>query len=73
VIECELLSGLKVRRFEKPRADMVICGSGPSLGAELFAQSSTMVFLIQICSIVAPIQVIDFSHSPSHRRWQLTA
>jgi hypothetical protein len=35
VIECELLSGLDVRHFQKPRAGMVICGSGPNLASEL--------------------------------------
>ena len=30
-----------------------------------------MVFPIQIWSIVAPIQVVCFSHSPWHRRWVL--
>jgi len=53
-----------MRYFQKPRAGMVISGSGPNLGSELCAQSLTLVFPIQICSIVAPIQVIGFSHSP---------
>jgi hypothetical protein len=69
VIDCGLLSGLDVRRFQKPRAGMVISGSGPNLREELSARSSTMVFPIQIYSIVAPIQVIALSHSPWHRHW----
>jgi hypothetical protein len=64
VIECGLLSGLNVRRFQKPRADMVISGSGPNLEAELEARGLALVFLTRIFSIVAPIQVIGFSHSP---------
>ncbi|RUV41270.1 hypothetical protein EOD29_24410 [Mesorhizobium sp. M1A.T.Ca.IN.004.03.1.1] len=35
VIECVLLSGLSLRPFKKPRAGMVICGSGPNLLQEL--------------------------------------
>jgi predicted Abi (CAAX) family protease len=35
VIDCGLLSGLDVRRFQEPRAGMVICGSGPNLTNEL--------------------------------------
>jgi hypothetical protein len=37
VIECGLLSGLRMRHFQKPRAGMVICGSGPNLISELIA------------------------------------
>lgn len=36
VIECGLLSGLPMRHFQKPRASMVICGSGPNLLPELY-------------------------------------
>jgi hypothetical protein len=36
MIECELLSGLKLRHVQKPRADMVICRSGPNLNNEFF-------------------------------------
>ncbi len=68
VIECGLLSGLFVRHFQKPQAEMVISGSGPNLHSVLSAPSYVLVFLIQICSIIAPIQVIVFSHSPWHRR-----
>jgi hypothetical protein len=39
VIECELLSGLNMRRFQKPRADMVISGSGPNLGSDMSFRS----------------------------------
>ncbi len=53
-----------MHHFQKPLDSMVICGSGPNLRAELFALSSTMVFPIRICSINAPIQVVDFSHPP---------
>jgi hypothetical protein len=35
VIDCGLLSGLDVRRFQKPRAGMVISGSTPNLSKEL--------------------------------------
>jgi len=35
VIECGLLSGLFVRHLQKPRAGMVISGSGPNLTIEL--------------------------------------
>jgi hypothetical protein len=67
VIECELLLGLGMRHFQKPRAGMVISGSGPNLPTELYARRETLVFLIRICSIVLPIQVAAFSHSPWHR------
>lgn len=66
VIECVLLSGLFIRLFEKPLASMVICGPGPNLVGELSARSATLVFPIQIFSIIVPIQVIDFLHL--HRR-----
>jgi len=62
VIECGLLSGLKVRHFQKPRAGMVISGSGPNLDAELQTRRARLVFLIPICSIILPIQVFVFSH-----------
>lgn len=42
---------------------MVITGSGPNLYVELLAQSLLLVFLIQILSIISPIQVIAFLHS----------
>lgn len=35
MIECGLLSGMCLRHFHKPLADMVICGSGPNLILEL--------------------------------------
>jgi hypothetical protein len=70
VIECVLLSGLFITAFEKPLASMVICGPGPNLVGELSARSATLVFPIQIFSIIAPIQVVDFLH-PFYRR-QLT-
>ena len=35
VIECSLLSGLDMRRFQELLAGMVICGLGPSLSNEL--------------------------------------
>jgi hypothetical protein len=41
---------------------MVICGTGPYLQNELAAHRVLLVFPIQICSINAPIQVVDFSH-----------
>ena len=50
--------------FQKPRADMVISGSGPNLSTELQALSVPLVSPFQIYSIIAPIQVIDFSHPP---------
>ena len=62
MIECAFLSGLKMRHFQKPRAGMVISGSGPNLASELFALRLLLVFPIQICSIVLPIQVVVFSH-----------
>jgi hypothetical protein len=72
VIECGLLSGLDVRRIQKPLANMEISGSGPHLITELSARRRSLVFPIQICSIVAPIQVVGFSHSPWHRHWGIT-
>gem|GEM_PF-3949933 len=51
-----------MRHFQKPRAGMVISGSGPNLTSELFALRLLLVFPIQICSIVLPIQVVVFSH-----------
>ncbi len=64
-----LLSGLRVRHFQKPLAGMVICGSGPYLNNELRrsttsfdAHSLILVFPIQICSIILPIQVFDSLH-----------
>lgn len=68
VIECELLSALIVRHFQKPQAGMVISGLGPNLLLELSARIPALDFLIRICSIVLPIQVIVFSHSPWQRR-----
>jgi len=41
---------------------MVISGSGPNLSNVLIALSTALVFPIQICSIIAPIQVVVFSH-----------
>jgi len=52
VIECALLSGFKMRHFQKPRAGMVISGSGPNLASELSALRLLLVFPIPICSIV---------------------
>jgi len=51
-----------MRHFEKPRADMVISGSGPYLVGELASSKNHTGFPIRICSIVAPIQVVGFSH-----------
>ncbi|SMD13285.1 hypothetical protein SAMN06295998_1492 [Primorskyibacter flagellatus] len=51
-----------MRHFQKPRAGMVISGSGPNLARELFALPVVLVFPIRICSIVLPIQVVVFSH-----------
>src|SRR6056297_251365 len=48
--------------FQKPRAGMVISGSGPYLKNELVARRDLLVFPIRICSIVLPIQVVVFSH-----------
>ncbi len=62
MIECALLLGLKMRHFQKPRAEMVISGLGPNLYNVLIALSSHLVFPIQISSIVLPIQVVVFSH-----------
>jgi hypothetical protein len=56
------LSGLWVQPFQKLLAVMMISGSGPTLTIELCARSDQLVFPIRICSIVAPIQVIVFSH-----------
>jgi hypothetical protein len=41
---------------------MVICGSGPNLTVVLVALRAALVFLLRICSIVLPIQVVVFSH-----------
>jgi hypothetical protein len=62
VVECGLLSGLSLRHFARPLAGMVICGSDPNLMCELQRSQVFPVFLIQIGSIIAPIQVIDFSY-----------
>ncbi len=70
VIECELLSGLVARHFQKPRARMVISGLGPNLHIELSARIAELVFSIRIRSIILLIQVVVFSHSPWHRRYQ---
>ena len=56
-----------MRRYQKPRAGMVISRLGPNLTLELNARSDQLVFPIQICSITLPIQVVVFSHSPRHR------
>ena len=56
-----------MQHYKKPLAGMVICGSGPNLSYELKALSQKQVFLIQIFSIVLPIQIIDFSHSHYRR------
>ena len=61
MIERELLSGLWLRRFQKPLAGMVVRGSGPNLIHELEARDSKLVFLAQICSIILPIRVVAFS------------
>ena len=52
-----------IRRFQKPRAGMVISRLGPNLTFELNARSDQLVFPMQIRSIILPIQVVDFSHS----------
>lgn len=51
-----------MRHFQKPLAGMVISGSGPNLAGVLSALSFSLVFPIQICSIILPIQVVVFSH-----------
>lgn len=52
-----------MRRFQDPRANMVIRRSGPNFPIELeVALNFHLVFLIQICSIILPIQVIGFLH-----------
>src|SRR3546814_17365014 len=51
-----------MRHFRKPLAGMVICGSSPNLSIELNAHDTSLVFLIQICSIILPIRVVAFSH-----------
>jgi len=50
-----------------PQAGMVCAGSGPYLQSELGARGVHLVFLIQICSIILPMQIVVFSHSPSFR------
>lgn len=62
-----------MRRFQKPLAGMVICGTGPNLFAELDAQDSKLVFLLQICEIILPLQVVAFSHSVAGLRLIFTA
>ena len=62
MIECELLSGLVMRHFQKPQAGMVISGLGPNLAAVLIALRAALFFPLRICSIVLPIQVVVFSH-----------
>jgi hypothetical protein len=59
-----------MRHFQKPLAGMVISGSGPNLKIELATRRDLLVFPIQIYSIVLPIQVIVFLHSPWHRRYR---
>jgi len=72
VIERELLSGLRVRRIQKPLANMVIRGPGPNLPIELgIALNFHLVFPTQICPIILPIQIIGFSHLPVTRRCRL--
>lgn len=51
-----------MRRFQKPRAGMVISGLGPNLTRELFTLPVVLVLPIRICSIALPIQVVVFSH-----------
>ena len=48
VIECALLSGLTTRQFQKPRAGMVVSGSGPNLDTELSALGLLLVLPIRI-------------------------
>lgn len=50
-----------MRRFQMPRARMVISGLGPNLNLELDARRPWVVFLVRICSIIAPIQVFALS------------
>lgn len=65
VIECGLLSGLPIAALRKPLADMVISGSDPNLFSELIAPSPYLVILIQICSIILPIWIVDVLTPPS--------
>lgn len=44
MIECGLLSGLRVRRFQKPLTGIVIRGPGPNLIAELAGSEATAGF-----------------------------
>ena len=46
MIECELLSGLRVRHLQKPRAGMVISGSVPNLARELCCSAGSAGLLI---------------------------
>jgi len=62
MIECELLSGLKLRHVQKPRAGMVICRSGPNLNNEFFHSERFTGFPDPDRFDHAPIRVIDFSH-----------
>ncbi len=50
-----------MRRFQKPLADIVICGSGPNLINVLEAPRPVLVSLIRIGSIMRP-----YGSSPSH-------
>ena len=64
VIDCGLLSGLCVRRFHGPLADMVICGSGPNLTHELWCSAGSPGSPDPDPFDHTPIQVIALSHSP---------
>lgn len=50
-----------MRRFQKPLADMVICGSGPNLTNVLYGTTTSVGFPIRIGSIMRP-----YGSSPSH-------
>ena len=62
MIECGLLSGLSLRRLQRPPAGMVICGAGPNLKLELVGSKCQTGFPVPDRFDHAPIQVVDFSH-----------
>jgi len=55
--------------FEKLRAGMVICGSGPNLtDSRALLKTQKLVFPVRICSIILPIRVVAFSLPPFIRQ-----
>jgi hypothetical protein len=63
-----------MRRFQRPRAGMVISGSGPDLKNELSGSQQPAGFPDPDLFDHAPIQVVAFSHpSVTGSRWCLSS